>query len=77
GSIQRLSPLVQPHQRAELFAALYVVSYLSFSIPAIIAGRMVAPFGLLQTELVYGAVLVTMALAALITGLVRGTARRQ
>ncbi|MDF3309876.1 MFS transporter [Rhodococcus sp. T2V] len=77
GSIQRLSPLVQPHQRAELFAALYVVSYLSFSIPAIIAGRMVAPFGLLQTELVYGAVLVTMALAALITGLVRETARRQ
>jgi hypothetical protein len=60
-----------------LFAALYVVSYLSFSIPAIIAGRMVAPFGLLQTELVYGAVLVTMALAALITGLVPGPARRQ
>ncbi|MEN0138470.1 MAG: MFS transporter [Rhodococcus sp. (in: high G+C Gram-positive bacteria)] len=77
GSIQRLSPLVEPHQRAELFAALYVVSYLSFSIPAIIAGRMVAPFGLLQTELVYGAVLVAMALAALITGLVGGPARRR
>jgi MFS family permease len=76
GSIQHLSPLVEPHQRAELFAALYVVSYLSFSIPAIIAGRMVAPFGLLQTELVYGAVLVAMALAALITGLVGGPARR-
>ncbi|MDV7243372.1 MULTISPECIES: MFS transporter [Rhodococcus] len=76
GSIQHLSPLVEPHQRAEVFAALYVVSYLSFSIPAIIAGRMVAPFGLLQTELVYGAVLVAMALAALITGLVGGPARR-
>ncbi|MGN5377927.1 hypothetical protein ACQ4WX_10335 [Streptomyces lasalocidi] len=63
GAIRTIAPLVQPHQRAGLFASIYLVAYLSFGVPAIIAGLLVAPAGLLATVLGYGAaVLATAAL---------------
>ncbi len=61
GAVRTVAPLVQPHQRAGLFASVYLVAYLSFGIPAIIAGLLVAPAGLLGTVLGYGAAVIAVA----------------
>ncbi|WP_433455460.1 MFS transporter [Streptomyces sp. CA-142005] len=61
GAIRTIAPLVQPHQRAGLFASVYLVAYLSFGVPAIIAGLLVAPAGLLGTVLGYGAAVLAAA----------------
>jgi MFS family permease len=53
GSIRMLSVLPQPHERGEFFAGVYVVGYLSFSVPAVIAGFAAVHFGLLHTTYVY------------------------
>lgn len=65
--VQALAPLAQPHQRAGLFAALYAASYLAFSVPAMLAGRLIAPLGLLAT--VEGYAILVLAVAALGAGL--------
>lgn len=63
--VQTLAPLAQPQQRAELFAALYATSYLAFSVPAMLAGRLIAPLGLPVTVEGYaGLVLAVAALGA-------------
>ncbi|MEU9366819.1 MFS transporter [Streptomyces avermitilis] len=66
GAIRTIAPLAQPHQRAGLFASVYLVAYLSFGVPAIIAGLLIAPAGLPATVLGYGvAILVIAALGLL------------
>jgi MFS family permease len=59
--VQTLAPLAQPHERGELFAAIFVVSYLALSLPAMLAGFLVAPLGLLNTVAGYAAVLLLLA----------------
>ncbi len=59
--VQTLAPLAQPHQRAELFAALYATSYLAFSVPAMLAGRLIAPLGLPATAEGYAALVLAVA----------------
>jgi MFS family permease len=61
--VQTLAPLAQSHERGELFAAIFVVSYLAFSLPAMLAGFLVAPLGLLHTVQGYAAVLLLLAAA--------------
>lgn len=61
GTIGSLMPLAAVHERAELFAALYIVAYLSFGIPAVIAGILATAFGLHVTVLVFGAVVAVAA----------------
>ena len=59
--VQTLAPLAQAHERAELFAALYAASYLAFSVPALLAGVSIAPFGLLATVQAYTVLLLLVA----------------
>jgi predicted MFS family arabinose efflux permease len=66
GALRIIAPLAQAHQHAELFAAIYVVSYLSFSLPVVIAGLLVSTAGLRSTAIVYGGVVITAAVAGLI-----------
>jgi len=61
GTLRLLGPLANSNQRAELFAAVFLVSYLAFGVPAIILGQLVAPLGLLATVIGFG--LVTLAAA--------------
>jgi len=61
--VQTLAPLASAHERGELFAAIFVVSYLAFSLPAMLAGLLVAPLGLLATVEGYAAVLLLTAAA--------------
>lgn len=66
GAIRTIAPLVQPHQRAGLFAAIYLVAYLSFGVPVIIAGLLIAPVGLLGTVLGYGVAILVAATLGLL-----------
>jgi predicted MFS family arabinose efflux permease len=61
GTIGTLMPLARPDERAGLFAAIYVVAYLSFGIPAVIAGVLASSVGLHATVLGFGAVVVLAA----------------
>ncbi|MEI4272540.1 MFS transporter [Klenkia sp. LSe6-5] len=61
---------VDPRQRAGLLSAVFTVSYLAFSLPAIGAGLAIGPWGLTTVAEVYGAVVVVLALTA-VAGLVR------
>ncbi len=65
GALRAITPLAEMHQRAGLFAAVYMVAYLSFGGPAIIAGLLVAPVGLLATVLGYGMAIIVAASAGL------------
>jgi MFS family permease len=56
GAFRTVSQLAAPHERAALISAIYVVSYLAFSIPALLAGLVITDEGLRDTSLVYGAV---------------------
>ncbi len=65
--LQILSPLAQTHERSELFATVFVVCYLAFSVPAMIAGALVAPLGLkgaVDVYAVFVAVVAAIGLAA-------------
>jgi MFS family permease len=64
GLIQSLVPLTPVHERAELFAAIFLVTYLSLAVPPIAAGFAVPLTGFLGTTQAYlGAVLVVSATA--------------
>jgi MFS family permease len=63
GAFRTVSQLAAPHERAALISAIYVVSYLAFSIPALLAGLVITDEGLRGTSLVYGA-----AVAAVVAG---------
>jgi len=65
GYIRLLVPTVGPDDRAGLFAAMYTVSYLTFGVPVIVAGILIAPFGASAVIVVYAcATLVVSVLAA-------------
>ncbi|HMJ37469.1 MAG TPA: MFS transporter [Baekduia sp.] len=66
GAFKTVIQLAPAAERAGLIAAVYVLAYLGFSLPAIAAGVAVAHQGLLHTTNVYG--IAVMALAAWATG---------
>ena len=66
GAFRTLSVLAEPGERAELFATVYVVNYLAFSLPAIAAGLAVSPLGLQRTATVYGVVVILFAVSAVL-----------
>ena len=65
GIFRSLASMAPPDKRGALLAAIYVAIYLSFSVPAIVAGVAVTFYGLRATTYAYG--LVVMALAAATT----------
>jgi hypothetical protein len=64
GAFRVITALATPGQRAGLLAAIFIVSYLAFSVPALIAGVATTTFGLHATALVYSASLAALAAAA-------------
>jgi MFS family permease len=61
GAFRSIAALAPPNARAALLAALYVVIYLSFSLPAIAAGIAVSLVGVRPTLYGYGAVVIVLA----------------
>jgi MFS family permease len=64
GAVATVTAGVAPAERAGLLSAVFVVGYLSFSIPAIIAGTVSTSVGLRPVAEVYAAVLLVLALGA-------------
>ncbi|PZE77683.1 MFS transporter [Curtobacterium sp. MCBD17_019] len=55
------------HQRGQVFATMYIVSYAAFSVPALGAGLAAGVWGLQRTAVAYGALVVALvAVAALV-----------
>lgn len=61
GIFRTLAPLAPPEKRGELVASVWVVVYLSFSVPAIVAGIAVSTFSLVRTTYVFGITVITLA----------------
>ena len=75
GAFQTLTELSEPARRAELLAAVFTVNYLSFAIPAVAAGLLVARFGLGPVAEVYGLVVVGLAVLLVVLESIAGRRR--
>jgi MFS family permease len=65
GAVASITRGVAPGHRAGLLAAVFVVGYLAFSLPAIAAGIAVSAIGLTRTTEIYAAIVVVLALGAI------------
>ncbi|MGL6245078.1 MFS transporter [Pseudomonas sp.] len=66
GALRSVVPLALPHERAGLMSAFYVLSYLAFCLPSLLAGNLTRAFGLVATTDGYGAVLIVLSIGALL-----------
>jgi MFS family permease len=66
GALRSLAPLAEAHERGGMLSAMYVVSYLAFGVPAIVAGRLVATLGLMPVVVGFGGVVLAGAALALV-----------
>jgi MFS family permease len=71
-----LARIAAPAERGEILALAYVISYLAFSVPAVIAGFAATRIGLRDTALAYGAAIGVVALLALVAAHHAERARR-
>jgi MFS family permease len=71
GAFKTIISIAPPTERSSLVAAVYVLCYVGFSVPAVAAGVAVTHAGLLATTNVYGSVLVVLALWAAAATLAR------
>ena len=77
GAIAMITHGVEPGHRAGLLAATFVVGYLAFSLPAILAGIAVGSVGLARTTEVYGGVDIVLALIAAVSAGLRLRRKRK
>lgn len=75
GALRSVVPLALPHERAGLLSAFYVLSYLAFCLPSLLAGNLIRSFGLIATTDGYGAILILLTLGALVALLLQESAR--
>jgi MFS family permease len=73
GAVRSVVSVVAPHERAGTLSIVFIVSYISFGVPAIIAGSMVHHAGLKPAAQVFSAVVMALAAAALIATALRLT----
>ncbi|OLC27372.1 MAG: hypothetical protein AUH40_01815 [Chloroflexi bacterium 13_1_40CM_65_17] len=66
GVLRSLVGLASPTARGALIAAIFVVAYLAFSVPAVAAGYGVTQVGLHQAALIYGAAIGVLAIVGLV-----------
>jgi len=74
GTFRHLVNGAEPRTRAGLIAAIYVVAYLAFAVPAVIAGVAARAIGLVPTTFGYAAMVAALAAASMIAELVRARA---
>jgi MFS family permease len=65
GTFGTIAKIARPDERGGLFAVFYVVSYLSFSLPALAAGLASTAAGLRPTAIVYGVGVLLFSLVAI------------
>ncbi|KUF06486.1 MFS transporter [Leucobacter sp. G161] len=64
GVLKTLMPRIDPAERAQVMAVIYVVSYLAFGVPTIVAGLLVPVISLRGTMQLLGLVIVVLGVAA-------------
>jgi predicted MFS family arabinose efflux permease len=64
-SLRLIFPLAAAHQRAGVVAGIYVVAYVAFGLPVVIAGQLAAPLGLVPTVAWYAVLTVLLTLISL------------
>lgn len=69
GVLRSLVGLAAPTERGALIAAIFIVAYLSFALPAVAAGYGVTRIGLHEAALAYGAAIGLLAVAGLVATL--------
>nr|WP_234037303.1 MFS transporter [Leucobacter sp. L43] len=72
GVVSSLAPHIPATQRADVFAVIFLVSYLAFGVPTVIAGLLVQFIGLTPVAFGYGAVVIVFAGVACVVRLRRG-----
>lgn len=72
GVVASLAPRIPATERADAFAVIYVLAYLAFAVPAVVAGMLVGVFGLGAVCVGYGAVVIALAVTALVLRVRRG-----
>jgi MFS family permease len=75
-TLRILAPLAPPAQRAELFAGVYLVSYLAYGVPALAAGELIGVIGLTPTVVWYAAAIALASVAAIIAQMMLVKPRR-
>jgi MFS family permease len=75
-TMRTVLPLAKTDERAGLLAAFYVEGYLSFSLPAVLAGLAVPTVGITVAAYVYGTAVIVMALASMIAVGLRNQGQR-
>jgi predicted MFS family arabinose efflux permease len=76
GVLRILIPLAAPHERAGLLSAIYTVSYLANSVPAVAAGAAAGSIGLLPAATGYAGMVTALALFVLAGLAVQARTRR-
>ncbi|MCS5717742.1 MFS transporter [Herbiconiux sp. CPCC 205763] len=76
GTARGLIPEVQPHQRAAVFSAIYLVAYLTMGISSIAAGLIVGVVGAVPMATGFGLVLVAASLTGIIVTVARASGRK-
>lgn len=66
GVVASLAPRIPPTDRADTFAVIYLLAYLAFGVPAVVAGMLVGVFGLGAVCVGYGVAVIALALIALV-----------
>ena len=66
GALSTVTADVPPGRRAGLLAAVFTISYLAFSLPAIAAGVAAGAIGLYRTVEVYGAAVIVLTLVSVV-----------
>lgn len=74
GAFRTLASRADPQHRGGLLAAVFTAAYLSFSVPAVVAGFVAARAGLRPTALGYATALAVLAVVALLLRLTSGRA---
>jgi multisubunit Na+/H+ antiporter MnhC subunit len=71
-------PFAAPHERAGVLSIIFVISYISMGLPAVIAGWMIARDGdMVGTAQIFCAVVIALAFTALFASVLRTLTRRQ
>ncbi len=66
GAMRSLVPLAAPHERAGMLASYFALSYLAFSVPAMLAGLAAGYFGLQASIMAYGVILMVLIAGAML-----------
>lgn len=64
GTLAKLAGPINAAERGELFAVAYTIAYLSFSVPAVVAGYIANDQGLFRTIVGYAIMVIALAVAA-------------